>query len=150
MKGSSVAYRSSYTLSLTDIPVYTPGDRPLYPRLQINILGNSVTIKYHNKAILVVVFWKDAHFFLNAQFKVRKLTFLRLYPTNFHKTKCIAYANMSTFHKQTACLNPSCSICKHSKQMCEHFQHFRRENYICFECLQIQNTLNMTTLYVYE
>ena len=28
--GSSVAYRPSYTLSLTDIPVYTPGDRRLY------------------------------------------------------------------------------------------------------------------------
>ena len=44
--GSSVAYRSSYTLSLTNIPVYTPGDRPLYPRLQTNILGNSVADKY--------------------------------------------------------------------------------------------------------
>ena len=37
------------------------------------------------------------HTFLNAQFKIRKFTFLRLYPANFHKTKCIAYANMSTF-----------------------------------------------------
>ena len=40
----SVAYRSSYTLSLTDIPVYTPGDKPLYPRLLNNILGNSVAL----------------------------------------------------------------------------------------------------------
>ena len=44
--GSSVAYRSSYTLSLTNIPVYTPGDRPLYTRLQTNILGNSVADRY--------------------------------------------------------------------------------------------------------
>ena len=45
--GNSVAYRSSYTLSLTNITVYTPGDdRPLYPRLQINILGNSVADMY--------------------------------------------------------------------------------------------------------
>ena len=44
--GSSVAYRSSYTLSLTDIPVYTPGDKPLYPRLQTNMLGNSVADRY--------------------------------------------------------------------------------------------------------
>ena len=44
--GSSVAYRSSYTLSLTDIPAYTPSDRPLYPRLQTNILGNSVADRY--------------------------------------------------------------------------------------------------------
>ena len=29
----SVADRSSYTLSSTDIPVYTLGDRPLYPGL---------------------------------------------------------------------------------------------------------------------
>ena len=44
--GSSVAYRSSYTLSLTSIPVYTPGDRPLYPRFHTNILGNSVADRY--------------------------------------------------------------------------------------------------------
>ena len=47
-----------------------------------------------------MVFWKGVHF-LNARVKVkvRILTFLRLYPTNFHKTKCIAYANKSAFHK---------------------------------------------------
>ena len=44
--GSSVAYRSAYTLSLTDIPVCTPGDRPLYSRLQTNILDNSVADRY--------------------------------------------------------------------------------------------------------
>ena len=42
----NVAYRSSYTLSLIDIPVYTPGDRLLYPMLQTNILGNSVADRY--------------------------------------------------------------------------------------------------------
>ena len=46
LPGSSVAYRSSYTLSLTDIPVYTPSDRPLYPGLQTSILGNSVADMY--------------------------------------------------------------------------------------------------------
>ena len=33
IQGSSVAYRSFYTL--TDIPVYTPGDRPLYPSYRL-------------------------------------------------------------------------------------------------------------------
>ena len=41
--GSSAAYRSLYTLLLTNIPIYT---RPLYPRLQTNILGNSVADWY--------------------------------------------------------------------------------------------------------
>ena len=39
--GSSVAYRSLNTLSLTDIPVYTPGDRPPIPQV-----GNSVADRY--------------------------------------------------------------------------------------------------------
>ena len=46
--GSRVAYRSSYTLLLPNIPVYITGDRPLpgIPRLQTNILGNSVADRY--------------------------------------------------------------------------------------------------------
>ena len=47
----------------------------------------------------VTWFFGRVHTFLNARFMVRKLTFLRLYPIIFYKTKCIAYANMSTFHK---------------------------------------------------
>ena len=35
-----------YTLLLTNIPVYIPCDRPLYPRLQTYILGNSVADRY--------------------------------------------------------------------------------------------------------
>ena len=41
-----------YTLSLTDIPVYTPSGRPLYPRLQTNILGNSVADRYSYTLLL--------------------------------------------------------------------------------------------------
>ena len=83
-----------------------------------------------------VVFWKGAHFF---EYSIlgKEIDFLNLYPTYFHKTKCIAYADMSTFHKHTACLilHVFANIC--SKCKCEHFQHLRHENYICFKCLQI-------------
>ena len=56
-QGSSVAYRSSYTLSLTDIPVNTPGDRPLYPSLQTNILGNIVANRYLHTLLLTGIHW---------------------------------------------------------------------------------------------
>ena len=39
----NVAGRSSYTLLLADIRVYTSSDRPLYPGLLTDISGNSVT-----------------------------------------------------------------------------------------------------------
>ena len=44
-QGYSVAERSSYTLSLTDIPVYTSSVRGLYPRLLIDTQGNSVAYR---------------------------------------------------------------------------------------------------------
>ena len=40
--GYNVAGRSSYTLSLIDIWVYTSSDKPLYPGLLTDIPGNSV------------------------------------------------------------------------------------------------------------
>ena len=55
----------------------------------------------------VTWFFGRVHTFLNARFKVRKLTFLMFLPTNSNKTKCIADANMSTFHKHIAYLNPA-------------------------------------------
>ena len=39
-------------MSLIDIPVYTSGDRPLYPRLQTNILGNSIADRYSYTLLL--------------------------------------------------------------------------------------------------
>ena len=77
---------------------------------------NTRTLKHNTRWKCHVVFRKGTYF-VTALFQVRKLTFLRLYPTNFHKTKCITYVDMSTFHKHTACLNPACSICKYLKQM---------------------------------
>ena len=54
--GSSVVYRSSDTLSLINIPVYTPGDRPLYPRLLTNILGNNQSVIWFSNTMLDCVF----------------------------------------------------------------------------------------------
>ena len=39
--GFNVTGRSSYTMSLTDIRVYTSSDRPLYPGLLTGIPGDS-------------------------------------------------------------------------------------------------------------
>ena len=98
--------------------------------------------------------WKGAHFFMSARFKLRKLTFLRLYPTNFHQTKCIACANMSTFHKDTAYLNPMSSICKHSKQINVSVNTSNiavvKTTFASNVCKYCKQNLNMLYMYVYE
>ena len=57
-----------------------------------------------SRAFFFFFFLKGAHFFnvKVARFKVRNSIFLMLYPTEFHKTKYIAYSNMNTTHKHTA------------------------------------------------
>ena len=90
------------------------------------------------------------HTFLNAHFKVRQLTLLRLYPACFHKTKCITYANMSTFHKHTTYLNPVCSLQIYKANLSVNSSNISIAKItfasnICKYCMQ-----NMNTLYVYE
>ena len=65
-----------------------------FPLLKVHqfLLAVGNRQSYHCKVAMSRVFffffWNDAHFF-ERSIHLRKLTFLRLYPTNFHKTKCI-------------------------------------------------------------
>ena len=98
---------------LTFVPLFPWNKWPYSPVPQNNWEGFTKT----RWLCHVFLFLGRVPTFLNARFKGRKLTFLRLYPTDFHKTKRTTYANMNTFHKHIAYLYPACSNCKHSKQM---------------------------------
>ena len=56
----SVAYKYGFTLSLTNIPVYSPCDGPLYHGLLTDTLGNSVA----GRSLYRVAYSQDSDIFI--------------------------------------------------------------------------------------